>query len=359
MANGLRRGAGSAAEGQPHGLAAADGGSAPLAPDGAEGLGTAAGARPAVLVAEFMDAGGLEALGRGARVSYRPELAGDRAGLLGAVAGHAGLVVRNRCRVDAALLEAAGPSLRVVGRLGAGLDNVDLSACAAAGVRVVFARGANADAVCEYVFAALLHLFRGLAEAAAAVRGGSWPREAYSGREMGGRTLGVVGLGEVGRRLATRAAAFHMRVVGCDPLVPPERLRGVPVDALDLDGVLAASDVVSLHLPLLPDTRHLIGARALRRMRRGAILVNAARGGIVDEEALAEAVRSGRLGGAALDVREQEPPPQPDALAGLPGVLLTPHIAGITAESQARVCAMVVADVLAVLAGREPAAAAV
>ena len=312
-----------------------------------------------VVVCEFMDASGLDLLRAGAEVAYAPGLAEDGPALLRAVRGIDGLVVRNRCRVDAELLRAAGPGLRVVGRLGAGLDNVDLSACAAAGVRVVFARGANADAVCEYVFCAMLMHGRRLGEADRAVRAGLWPRDTYVATELGGKTLGLLGLGEVGRRLAARARAFGMDVVGHDPALPPERLAQIPARSLPVETVLEASDFLSLHLPLLPETRHLLDGAALRRMRPGAVLINAARGGIVDEAALRSALCAGRLGGAVLDVREFEPPPRPDPLADVPGVLLTPHIAGLTAEAQNRVGAMVAADVLAVLGGREPAAAAV
>ncbi len=316
--------------------------------------------RPRVVVAEFMDAGGLATLSAGAEVAYLPALGEDRAGLLEAVRGAHALVVRNRCRVDAEVLQAAGCGLRVVGRLGAGLDNIDLPACRSAGTRVVFARGANADAVCEYVFAGLLHLLRGLAAADAAVRAGIWSRDAYSGAELSGRTLGLLGLGEVGRRMVRRAEAFGLASVGYDPIVTAgsPHLLGVPVTVLPLSDVVERADILSLHLPLLPETHHLIDAAALQRMRPGSILVNAARGGIVDEGALAAAVRTGHLAGAVLDVREQEPPPQPDPLRDLDNVLLTPHVAGLTAEAQDRVGAMVAEDVLSVLAGRQPRAGA-
>ena len=313
-----------------------------------------------VLVAEFMDPVGLRLLAAEAEVTYRPALGEDRAALLSAVRGTAALVVRNRCRVDAEVVHAAGGTLRVVGRLGAGLDNVELAACRAAGVRVVFARGANADAVCEYVFAALLHLLRRLAEADRNARAGSWAREAFTGEELGGRTLGLVGLGEVGRRLCRRADAWGMRVVGVDPAVDEADVarRGLPLTLLPLDELLAASDIVSLHLPLVPATHHLIDAATLRKFRPGAILVNAARGGIVDEAALAAALVAEHLRGAVLDVRETEPPPQPDPLATLPNVLLTPHIAGLTREAQTKVATMVAGDVLAVLQSRPPSAEA-
>lgn len=311
-----------------------------------------------VLVAEFMDAVGVHLLGAEAEVTYRPALGEDRPGLLSAVRGTQALIVRNRCRVDAEVLRAAGGALRVVGRLGAGLDNIDLDACRTAGIPVVFARGANADAVCEYVFAALLHLLRRLADADRSTRTGSWSREAFIGDELGGRTLGLVGVGEVGRRLCRRADAWGMRVVGTDPALDEAEVarRGLAMTLLPLPQVLSASDIVSLHLPLVPATRHLIDAAALAAMRPQGILVNAARGGIVDEAALSDAIRSGHLRGAVLDVRETEPPAQPDALAALPGVLLTPHIAGLTREAQNKVASTVAADVLAVLQNRPPSA---
>ena len=314
------------------------------------------GRGPRILVAEFMDPQGLTALDAGSPVDYRPELGGNRAALLQAVAGVQALVVRNRCRVDGELLSAAGPQLRVVGRLGAGLDNIDLPACARAAVRVVFARGANAQAVCEYVFAATLHLLRPVAAADRAVRSGQWPREAFTGGELSGRTLGVLGLGEVGRRLCAPAAAFGMRVIGTDPAFTPDSpvLRGLPVRLLPLPEVLATADVISLHLPLLPATHHLVDGPQLARMREGSILIQAARGGVVDEAALADHLRSGHLAGAALDVREVEPPPQPDPLAGLENVLLTPHLAGLTHEAQRQVGQMVADDVLRVLRGDAP-----
>ena len=313
-----------------------------------------------ILVAEFMDREGLAALEAAGPVTYRPELGAARTAFLQAVAGSDALVVRNRCRVDSALLAAAGPQLRVVGRLGAGLDNVDLAACAHAGVRVVFARGANAQAVCEYVFASALHLLRHLAAADQAVRAGQWPREAFLGGELAGRTLGIVGLGEVGRRLCQPAAAFGMRVVGTDPAYAADTpaLRGLPVQLLALPEVLAAADILSLHLPLFPATYHLMGAERLAMMRGGSILIQASRGGVVDEAALAEHLRTGHLAGAALDVREEEPPPHPDPLAGLENVLLTPHLAGLTVEAQRQVGRMVAEDVLRVLRGEDPQAEA-
>jgi (S)-sulfolactate dehydrogenase len=324
---------------------------------------TSVTARPRVLVAEFIDPDGLRCLEGETAVVYRPDCGEDRRLLLTTLQAEAAgqglhaLLVRNRVAVNAEALAAAGPGLRVVGRLGVGLDNIDLAACRAAGVRVVYARGANADAVCEYVFAALLHLARRLGEADRAVRAGRWPRADFIGEQLAGRTLGVIGLGEVGRRLARRADAFGMAVLGYDPYVPDGADAG-GVPRVPLEQLFAAADIVSLHAPLTPETHHLVDAAALARMRPGAMLVNAARGGIVDEAALAAALRRGHLGGAVLDVREVEPPPQPDPLAGVPSLLLTPHIAGWTHTALRSVGRMVALDVLAVLRGDKPAAEA-
>ena len=319
--------------------------------------GSAAAAPPTVLVAEFMEADGLAALSAGAAVAYRPAAGEDRGTWLAELAaaargGLAAVVVRNRAQVDAEALRAAGPSLRVVGRLGVGLDNIDAAACREAGVAVVSARGSNADAVCEYVFAAVFHLARRLGAADAAVRAGGWPRQAFIGAELAGRTMGIVGFGDIGRRLAVRAEAFGMRVVCCDPYLPAGAPAGVP--RLRLAEVVRTADILSLHVPLTPETRGMIGTAELSAMPDGAVLVNAARGGIVDEDALFGALSAGRLGGAALDVRTHEPPQQPDPLAAAPRLLLTPHIAGWTAAALRRIGLQVAAGVLAALGPPAP-----
>jgi (S)-sulfolactate dehydrogenase len=310
---------------------------------------------PHVLVAEFLDAEGLAALAP-ARVTYRPDLAAHRLELLALVATADALVVRNAVRVDREVVAAGRPRLRVVGRLGTGLDNVDLEACAEAGVAVVAAPGANAQAVAEYVFAGLLEWSRRIARADQAVRAGRWPRAEFLGRELAGRTLGILGLGAVGRRVARAARGLGMSVVGYDPVVRPgtPAFADLEVAWAEPEEVLRAADVLTLHLPLTPETRHRIGARELALLRPGAVLVNAARGGLVDEAALLQALVSGHLAGAILDVREEEPPPQPDPLAARPEVLCTPHIAGWTVEAHARIARTVAEGVLAALgAGRE------
>jgi (S)-sulfolactate dehydrogenase len=238
--------------------------------------------------------------------------------------------------------------VRVIGRLGVGLDNIDVGACEARGIRVIPASGANAESVAEYVIAMALVLLRGAYLATAEVASGSWPRTALSGgREASGKTLGLVGFGSIGRITAGKARSLGLQVVAHDPQLgddDPAWARH-QVRPRSLDALLAGSDVVSLHVPLTPQTKGLLGRERLARMKRGAILVNTARGGVVDEAALAALLHDGHLGGAALDVFESEPLAAGSPLAGVPRLVLTPHIAGLTLESNARVSLMVAARV--------------
>ncbi|CUI79060.1 D-3-phosphoglycerate dehydrogenase [Achromobacter xylosoxidans] len=303
-----------------------------------------------VLISEFMDAPAVDALRQRFDVRYAPDLVEQRDALLRAAGQADALIVRNRSQVDAALL-AAAPRLRAVGRLGVGLDNIDLPGCAARGIQVVPATGANARAVAEYVIGTLLALLRGAYAASAEVAGGQWPRAALSqGLEAHGRTLGVVGFGGIGQLTARLAAGLGMRIVACDAALPADHPAWAETGAtrLDLDDLLAQADAVTLHVPLTAGTRHLLDAA---RMRPGAVLINTSRGGIVDEAALAAALRGGHLGGAALDVFEQEPLPAGGPLAGAPNLILTPHIAGLTREANTRVSDMVAAGVTIALTG--------
>jgi (S)-sulfolactate dehydrogenase len=234
----------------------------------------------------------------------------------------------------------------VVGRLGVGLDNIDGAACRDRGIAVYPATGANDVAVAEYVVATAMLLLRGAYGATARVAAGTWPRNALMGREISGKRLGLVGFGAIARETAHRAAALGMAIAAHDPFVaegdPAWNPAYGPVQRKALDALIAESDVLSLHVPLTDATRGLIDAAALARMPKGAVLINAARGGVVDEAAVAEALRSGHLGGAALDVFDREPL---DAEAGavfadVPNLILTPHIAGVTQESNVRVSAV-------------------
>jgi len=290
-----------------------------------------------------MDAPAVETLRARFDVDYRPKLVDDAAALESALPWADAWIVRNRTQVRGRLLEAAA-NLRVVGRLGVGLDNIDLAACEARRIQVIPATGANAESVAEYVVTAALILLRGAYGSTRAVEAGTWPRQTLSqGREASGKVMGIVGIGSIGRLTAHKALAMGMRVIAHDPNVPAthEAWRELETLPYALDELLRESDVVSLHIPLVPATRGLIGREKLWLMKRDAILINTARGGVVDEAALASMLREGRLGGAALDVFEQEPLPAGSPLVGAPRLILTPHIAGVTLESNERVSAFI------------------
>jgi len=306
-----------------------------------------------IVVTEMLAAPGPQLLGASGR-SFKldPTLWRDLPRLQAILGEVEALIVRNQTRVTAQVLDAA-PGLKVVGRLGVGLDNIDLEAARARSITVTTARNANAIAVAEYVLAATLHIARNFAAADASVRAGEWDRTRFGGTELWGRTLGLVGVGEIGRRVAKRAQAFGMTVIGYDPLVGPYDFAPAEqeIALLPLDEVLARSDVVSLHVPLLPATRHLIDAERLAKMRPHAVLINTSRGGIIDETALLDALTSGYLYRAVLDVSEVEPLPMESPLRSNEAVILTPHVAGLTAEAQERTSRLVISDVLRVLNG--------
>ncbi len=291
-----------------------------------------------IVICEFMD----EAIARQALTAfdlrYDPSLVDNRAALLASLSDARAIIVRNRTQVDAELLENA-PKLEAVGRLGVGLDNIDLEMCKARNVAVYPATGANDLAVAEYVISAALSLLRGAWQASPEVIGGKWPRGANIGREASGRRFGLIGFGSIARQVARRAAALGMEVAAYDPYLPGEDSAWSDVDSVSLQELAETSDVVSIHVPLTKETRNIIDAGFIGRMKNDAILINAARGGVVDEQALTAALRSGRLGGAALDVFASEPVDAEGgkSFADIPNLMLTPHIAGITEESNVRV----------------------
>lgn len=300
---------------------------------------------PRIVISEFMDEAAIRDELGGLDTLYDPGLVERPEDLVAALREAEALIVRNRTQVRGGLI-AAAPRLTVVGRLGVGLDNIDLSACEARGIAVHPATGANDGAVAEYVIGTAMLLLRGAYGASAQVAAGTWPRNALMGREIAGKSLGLVGFGAIARETARRAAALGMEIGAHDPFVAADDPAWTPdhgrIANRGLDDLIAGSDVVSLHVPLTEATRGLIGAQAIARMRPGAILINAARGGVVDEAAVAAALRAGRLGGAALDVFDREPlDGQAGAvLAGVPNLILTPHIAGVTVESNVRVSAV-------------------
>jgi len=298
-----------------------------------------------VLVREQIAAPGLELLRD--RFDVVEDFDSDLASIIG---GFDAIVVRSATRLDASLIGRA-ERLKVIGRAGVGVDNVDVDAATRRGIIVANAAESTVVSAAEHTIALLFALARNVPQAQAALASGTWARERFAGIELAGKTLGVLGLGRIGRQVARRALGLGMRVVAFDPFVAVERFRELGVEsASTLDDVYAAADVITLHLPLNDSTRGLLGADAFARMRDGVRIVNAARGGLVDEGALVEAIRSGRVAGAALDVFETEPYAGP--LLELEQVVVTPHLAGSTVEAQDRAGVMIAEQVTAALDGR-------
>ena len=301
--------------------------------------------RPRVLVRERIAEPGLELL-RG-RFDVVEDGESDLAEIIG---DFDAVVIRSATTLDAATIERA-ERLKVIGRAGVGVDNVDVDAATRRGIVVANAAESTVDSAAEHAIALLLALARNIPQAHAALAGGAWERQRFTGVELAGKTLGVLGLGRIGREVARRALGIGMRVVAYDPFVSADRFRDLGVEsAASPESVYAEADVVTLHLPLNDETRHLVDAVALSRMKDGVRIVNAARGGLVDEAALEEAIRSGKVAGAALDVFETEPYAGP--LLALPQVVVTPHLAGSTAEAQDRAGIVIAEQVAAALEGQ-------
>lgn len=306
-----------------------------------------------IVISEFMDEPAVDNLRRDYDVLYEPTLVDQTDDLVKAVQGASALIVRNRTQVRGAVLEA-GVKLKVIGRLGVGLDNIDLEGCEARDIAVLPASGANDLAVKEYVIAGLLLLFRGAYHASDDMVAGLWPRENLIKREISGRSLGLIGFGDIARDVAVAAQALGMVVSAYDPFVTGNDLiwQAMEVTNATLEHILSESDAISLHVPLTDGTKKFINANALSLMKPEAFLINSARGGVVDEAALASALKEGKLAGAMLDVFEQEPLLADSVFAGVPNIILTPHIAGVTEDSNVRVSAVTVKNVRNVLEGK-------
>lgn len=306
-----------------------------------------------IVISEFIDAEPVERLTASYSVHADPELWSKRPELEQQIAQALAILVRNRTQIDAALISKA-PNLRVVGRLGVGLDNIDLEACRESGIKVCPAIGANAVAVAEYVIAtALMLMRRGSYLCSERLMAGEWPRQMLGtgGYEAEGKTLGLIGFGSIAQVTAAKAQGLGLKTIAYHSSLPDDDPAWRGTERVSLADLLARADIVSVHCPLTPQTRGLIGAAEIAAMKPGALLINSARGGIIAEAALAVALRSGHLGGAALDVFATEPVlAETGALfAGLPNVILTPHIAGITAESNRRISQLTVENVLRAL----------
>ena len=304
-----------------------------------------------VLVADDLSADGVEILRRaGLEVDVKIGL--KPAELEEIIGGYDALAVRSATKVTAKLLEKA-TRLRVVGRAGVGVDNVDLPAATRRGVVVMNTPGGSSTTVAELTLAHMLALARHVAQATASVKAGKWEKKRFQGHELAGKTLGVVGIGNIGSVLVERALSLKLEAIAYDPFISAEAAAKLGAELVDLDTLWRRADVISMHVPLTDQTRNLVNAATLARMKRGAILVNCARGGIVDEKALADAIASGHLGGAALDVFEKEPPAQDHPLFGLENVVLTPHIGASTEEAQVAVAVAIAEQLVAYLAHGE------
>lgn len=303
-----------------------------------------------IVISEFMDQAAVATLRAEFDVLYDLELGVQRPALIEALRAADALIVRNRTQVDPALLAGAS-RLLAVGRLGVGLDNIDQDYCGGRGIAVVPAVGANADAVAEYVVGLAMVLLRGFLFASREVAAGAWPRARLSsGQEAGGKALGLVGYGSVGQRVGRLARAVGMRVIAYDPMLDAAHPAWTDAERYpELDALFRDADVLSLHVPLTKANTGLVDARRLRLMKKSAVLVNTARGGVVDEAALAQALASGVIAAAAVDVFAHEPLPAGSALADAPNLILTPHVAGVTQESNVRVSALIaqrIADIV-------------
>jgi len=289
--------------------------------------------RYVVLVTDKVSGGALEALTSDARFEVVQIDDSKDPSFMEALKKAHGLIVRSATKVKADMLDAA-PELRVVGRAGVGVDNIDLDAATARGVAVANAPAGNTVATAELTMALILAMVRSVAEADASVRKGEWARSRFKGAELRGRTLGLIGAGRIGGTVAKRCRAFGMDVVAYDPYLTDERASELGAQRAEVDEVIERADIISLHVPLTEQTQGLISKDAIARMKKGSYVVNVSRGGVVDEAALADALKSGHLAGAALDVYENEPLEADSPLRDAPNLILTPHLGASTAEAQ-------------------------
>lgn len=298
-----------------------------------------------ILVCDGLEQGGVEILrsAAGVTVDERPIVTPDELARL--IPDYQGLIVRSRTKVTADLIDLA-TQLRVVGRAGTGVDNIDVAAATRRGIVVMNAAAGNTVTTAEHTIAMLMALARQIPQATASIKAGQWEKSRFLGVELMGKILGIIGLGRIGSAVAERARSFGMEVIGNDPYFSPEAAREMGIALVPLDDLLSRSDFITLHTPLTDQTRGLIGEATFRRMKPGVRLVNCARGGLIDERALIDAIRSGRVMGAALDVLEHEPPKSDSPLLAMEQVIVTPHLGASTGEAQANVANMIAEQVL-------------
>lgn len=291
-------------------------------------------AKPKVLVSDPISQTGVDALAEGGLldVTFSPGLPHEE--LLQIIPDYSALVVRSQTKVGADVL-AAAKNLKAVGRAGVGVDNVDVPAATQRGIVVMNTPGGNTVSTAEHAFSLLVSLARKIPDAHASVKSGAWDRKSFQGVELNGKTLAILGMGRIGTEVAKRALAFGMRVLAYDPYLSAARAKTLQVELVEnLEDALPLADFVTMHMPLTDETKHMLDAKRLAKLKKGARIVNCARGGLIDEKALADALASGHVAGAAIDVFEEEPPAAANPLRSAPNVVFTPHLGASTAEAQ-------------------------
>ena len=306
-------------------------------------------ARPRILIADPVAPEGIEMLRAVGEVDVKTGLPADS--LVAIIGDYDALVVRSETKVTRPIIEAA-KKLVVIGRAGVGVDNIDLDAATERGVIVVNAPQGNTIAAAEHTITLLMALARHVPQAYASMREGKWDRKTYVGTEVRGKTLGIVGLGKIGSEVARRGLGMEMRVLAFDPFVSVERAKALGVESVDFEQLLMLSDFISVHPPLTASTSGMIGAAEIAKMKEGVRLINVARGGIIDEAALADAVKSGKVAGAAIDVFTKEPVDPANPVLGDPRIIVTPHLGASTAEAQERVAVDVAEQIVDILSGK-------
>ncbi len=302
-----------------------------------------------VLITDGLDKNGLEMLKKSAVVDEKTGISAED--LLLVVGDYDALIVRGRTKVNAAVF-AAGKKLKAVGRAGVGVDNIDLAAAKAAGVTVVNSPLATTVAVAELAMGLMLSIVRDLARADRTMKEGKWLKKEFEGAELNGKVLGVIGMGRIGAAVGKRAAAFDMKVIGYDPLIPAAEIKARGADPVSLDELYKQADMITMHIPLTPDSKGMMNDASFAKMKQGVYIICAARGGVIDETALLAALNSGKVAGAALDVFATEPPGLTDLVAH-PKVIAVPHVGAQTIEAQARAADDIASEILRALKGEE------
>ncbi len=298
-----------------------------------------------ILIPDNLDKAGLNILSGTAGVTIQAAAKMSRDEVMAAIPNADGLIIRSATKVDRAMLEAA-PKLKLVGRAGVGVDNVDLPAATDRGVIVMNAPDGNTIATAELAFGLMLSLARMIPAAQASMQAGVWDRKSFTGTELRGKTLGIIGFGRVGRAIAKRAQAFEMSVITYDPYVSADVSKAAHVIAVTLDDLYANSDYITLHAVLNDENRHMINSKSIAKMKPTVRIINAARGALVNEAELAQAIKDGKVAGAGIDVWNEEPPEKGNPLIGLPGVIHTPHLGASTVEAQDEVAVQIAQQTL-------------